>query len=43
MLESQYKMNLIKIGSDVAFSADLCYNGTNKKPLPLGSEAARGE
>ena len=27
----------------LAFSADLCYNGTNEKPLPLGSEAARGE
>ena len=30
-------------GRDVVFSADLCYNGTNEKPRPLGSEAARGE
>ena len=30
-------------GRDIVFSADLCYNGTNKKPHRLGSEAARGE
>ena len=30
-------------GRELVFSADLCYNGVNEKPLPLGSEAARGE
>jgi len=30
-------------GRELVFSADFCYNGTNEKPRPLGSEAARGE
>ena len=25
----------------LAFSADLCYNGANEKPLPLGEVAAK--
>jgi len=29
------------IGRELVFSADLCYNGTNKKPLPLGEVAAK--
>ena len=28
-------------GRDVVFSADLCYNGTNEKPSPLGEVAAK--
>ena len=30
----------INFGRDIAFSAELCYNGTNKKPLLLGEVAA---
>ena len=28
------------LGRELVFSADLCYNGANKKPLPLGEVAA---
>ena len=28
-------------GGELVFSADLCYNGTNKKPLPWGEVAAK--
>ena len=28
-------------GRDVVFSADLCYNGHNRKPRPLGEVAAK--
>ena len=28
-------------GRDIAFSADLCYNGTNEKSRPLGEVAAK--
>ena len=31
----------INFGRDVVFSADLCYNGANEKPLPLGEVAAK--
>ena len=27
-------------GVELVFSADLCYNGANRKPLPLGEVAA---
>ena len=27
-------------GRELVFSADLCYNGVNEKPLPLGEVAA---
>ena len=30
-----------KIGRGIVSSADLCYNGTNEKPLPLGEVAAK--
>ena len=30
-----------KIGRELVFSADLWYNGTNEKPLPLGEVAAK--
>ena len=30
----------INFGRELVFSADLCYNGANKKPLPLGEVAA---
>ena len=28
-------------GRELVFSADLCYNGTNEKPRPLGEVAAK--
>ena len=28
-------------GRELVFSADLCYNGTNEKPLTLGEVAAK--
>ena len=31
----------INFGRDVVFSADLCYNGHNRKPRPLGEVAAK--
>ena len=27
----------VNFGRDIDFSAVLCYNGTNEKPLPLGT------
>jgi hypothetical protein len=30
-----------KFGRELVFSADLCYNGTNEKPRPLGEVAAK--
>ena len=32
---------LTNFGRDIVFSADLCYNGTNGKPRPLGEVAAK--
>ena len=29
------------VGRELVFSADLCYNGTNEKPLPWGEVAAK--
>ena len=30
-----------KVGRELVFSADMCYNGANEKPLPLGEVAAK--
>ena len=29
------------MSAEIVFSADLCYNGTNEKPRPLGEVAAK--
>jgi len=33
--------NTQNFGRELVFSADLCYNGANEKPLPLGEVAAK--
>ena len=35
------KLKAQKVGRELVFSADLYYNGTNEKPLPLGEVAAK--
>ena len=41
LLLTQWSPLQTDFGRELVFSADLCYNGTNEKPRPLGEVAAK--
>ena len=41
LLSLTEKLKAQEIGRELVFSADLCYNEANEKPLPLGEVAAK--